>query len=454
MASDSSDDEGVFVGPVTFKEMKWHLTKKFYTIAESTARHTVGPIELQNYKKSEEVHKENFTDNSTACNSIVYLDDSEDASDLKDLHEITTITLSDDDDDTYKPHDNISFQPRVKEECFSGNVLQASGEVASYIEKDSLCFRKSDFSGVHEAEDSLEINAPQPVLSEEYKQHRESVSQTDNRLQLPSEVSSFVSGNVRNYSEYSQDLTDEEGAHGIQSNAEPINYEYDSDFSVEYDSNAYDESDTDINLLHPYIEENKENLPKARTNKKPGKYDYLVSTVGKYIHQKPMGPPSVPVLPKKPKTPAKHTNIPVPKTLSAKKCYKDIKSPLAVYIKSAPTTPLMKQVTPKPLKTKLMFDTKQSSSPNDNLDHSFPKVFYKPAEHKEVTKGKEVNLPGSVKKLFPQNIQVIAHKDRIRTQALDDVSFALQKADQSCVSNTSVANSDISILSVKNVYIK
>lgn len=439
MASDSSDDEGVFIGPVTLKERKWHLTKKYYHPTSFT-RHTLGPIALEkNESSSSSLSYSQDTNEKHVVQDGLVISDLEESivcnfnsetSNENILNEITTITISDDDEDVceyqLKPH-NVSLEQEVQKDNCSPDILQVATNLQK-IEKDACM---GDFS--YQNESSEYDNAFGDNLEIFGEQHEcKSPSQT-------SDTQSFTQANVvssvDDHFGYDAYLNDSHESASTQTT-----YEQDM---INNDGNS-DEYTRKITT------ENKENLPKLKTKSKPGKYDYLVSTVGRYIREKPMGPPATPASLKK----TTKTKILVPKqSISAQKQYKDVMSPLAVYIKSAPTTPLIKRITPKALKSEFSVEEQILHSPNTILDESLPKVSYKPAKNKIVSKAAGINLPGSVRKLYSQNVQVISHKDRIRDSS-QDVSLALENAEQSCLSNTSVASNDISVLSVKNVYIK
>lgn len=131
--------------------------------------------------------------------------------------------------------------------------------------------------------------------------------------------------------------------------------------------------------------------------------------------------------------------------------YDHIVSPLAAYIKSAPETPLYQKVVPKPMKSSIPVP-KSATKTAPVLDESLPRVVYQPAKHRIVGNKTEVKLPGSVKTLFPQDINVIKHTERIRKDKNVDLTRALEY-DES-LSDFSAVNDDISVLSVKNAYIK
>lgn len=114
MAESDSSEEGIFVGPVTLKEMKYNLTKKYYT-PSTTTRHTFGgcPIttllptqENPGYEADHEMsvcnnHLNIAEENSSPNNSIIPLEDSlESNSYYKSLRKnLSTIVLSDTDED-------------------------------------------------------------------------------------------------------------------------------------------------------------------------------------------------------------------------------------------------------------------------------------------------------------------------------------------------------------------
>lgn len=203
------------------------------------------------------------------------------------------------------------------------------------------------------------------------------------------------------------------------------------------------DNETDFKVQEPESNIEKNSTPNRLQKSKTGpkKYDYLLSKVGQYIKSKNVMPPPPPPQLKPTKQPMTRFKSP---------SYKNVVSPLGVYIKTGPSAPFVHKLTPRPMKNFSVassLNTKQIAT-FDNL----PKVVYKPAQMKVVSGTETVKLPPSVKKLCPQSIKSIVHSDRVVQREID-VSKELENTDLSTLSST-ILTEDVSILNVKDVYIK
>lgn len=144
---------------------------------------------------------------------------------------------------------------------------------------------------------------------------------------------------------------------------------------------------------------------------------------------------------------------------SAKKRFKNIESPISVYIKNSGVAPLYQKITPsKPLasdKTKI----KKTFKVNKENSIIFPEVTYKPARVAIVTKGRDIRLPQKIESLLQQKSNVIKHEGRIGTAKVGKYGLVTNKqvfkADLTLDSNASLnTTEDISIRCMNREFIK
>lgn len=152
----------------------------------------------------------------------------------------------------------------------------------------------------------------------------------------------------------------------------------------------------------------------------------------------------------------KQPHISVP-TSSSKRRYKDIESPISVYIKNAGVTPLYKKITPsKPISSneyRIDKDTKM----NKENSLVLPDVIYKPAKRAIITKSDDIKLPNNIESLIPQKSKITRHEGRIG-DCLHDRSLIRKKlADADSTNDLNITldtTENISIHYTKRTYIK
>lgn len=172
------------------------------------------------------------------------------------------------------------------------------------------------------------------------------------------------------------------------------------------------------------------------------KFSNVVSPIAAYIHK-----PTI-----EQKTEFKIPNKPPPRTPNFSKLpstvktgyFKNIVSPVSLYIKNTPTSPLIQHVPNK-------IATPSSTLPNIKRtalqENTFPCVSYKPAKHKLFTEEKDLNLPKNIKKLGTQGTLIIKHEKRIGSTKENVFDGDI---DASLLNTT---NQDVSVLTSKNCYI-
>lgn len=423
-------DDEVFLGPITLREVKLRLKSKKCN-PKPTRRHTTAVGGVASKEAAVATQEE----------SIVSVEDDSDVEEGL-AQDITTITLSSDsgdDCDVSEPEESVLYcnvKEEVAKSCNNSlrgvdedvglgeeDVKEISKICSDALQKESFCYISDiDFKGDHE----LELPEYNSECLPQNKVHKKLFnSETD--YEKTKEDNSFV------FTDYEK----------LGTSTCSFNSECFENDSMNHESDAkIDLSDPEIDLdQDSYIPSSVEKpKPQTKPNKKPSKnkYDYLMSSVGQYIRQKtPMAPPP---------PPPRHNTAKKPTTFK-NTAYKNVVSPLAVYIKSGPTAPLMQNVTPKTMRVANVEAAKSSGKKIASMDN-LPKVVYRPANFKMVNEAKGVHLPASVKKICPQNIKCITHKARIVGRDFD-VSEELEKTDISCIS-TSACVDDISVLSVKD----
>lgn len=192
-------------------------------------------------------------------------------------------------------------------------------------------------------------------------------------------------------------------------------------------------------------------IHKTPTNK----YNYLRSPVGDYINSKSINNNF-----KLPTKPPKNRAI-TPKTKSPQiqpRLFKNIISPISIYIKNSPRVCLKQNIQAPPHKASHIIKNESvplNSNNKQNTPRPLPKMVYKPPKQVIINSNQNIILPGNIKKLLPKPI-VMGHQQRIRNNddntsisrklLEDDITFASFDASQSAV--------DVSILESKQAFIK
>lgn len=437
--SASVEDE-VFVGPITLHEMKIRLRNKYHTLT-SNKRHTVIGLPSSEYRESvNAVAKENDSlqtrciqeDSLTGQNSVVYVED-EDVTEL--MNDITTITLSSDEEIS----ETCESPKRESSKLFLDESTQTDDIFGVRLKKEETVEPANGTSCIwehSESDASLSLKSEPKIYFSDIENER-------SYFQNGAADSLLVDYDKSDRGDHIKKEEEEQ-----EKNNCVFDYDYYDNKSQETAANNVDYNRfTNDNEYFDYSQEDyKENTPQKRTLKSNKKnYDYLISSVGQYIRQKkPMAPPPPPnparTEKKQQKTLISHNN--------KKSAYKNIVSPLSVYINSSPSAPLFKEITPKPMKH---FKAEPCSSTNKISSlNNLPKVVYKPAQMKILLDTKVIKLPPSVKKLCPQSITTIDHTGRV-TAHNRDITTELEKTDLSCMSSA-ILNEDISVLNVKDAY--
>lgn len=396
-ADDSPVKCGIFVGPVTLQEIKWRLTNKNYK-PPANRRHTVhGTRPCGETGMSEEF--ENQLEDAMEENSVVYVDSLEDSSATERLcKDISVITLSSDDE---------MVPPK---EVSNGERLTFRGELKR--EKTDL----DEGKPMHTSDVSV-------IFPNGYETHSQEEESCSDFSRTHKEVSDVSCNNSRSETDFQHD-----------------DYNALSSYSRETSCSEHD------SFPEQQFGNYKQNTQYSKPKKKRcnDKYDYLISKVGQYIKQKPMPPPSTPVM-KQPKM-AFTSKSQFSKTSK----YNSIVSPLAIYIKSGATAALIQKGTPTPVNRKENIGTKSESK--IPVLSTIPKVVYKPAQNKLQTGSANPKLPSCIKKLLPQN-GAVTHKARIGHPELVNITQELEKTDISSV-DCRMWKDDISVLSIKDAYAK
>lgn len=295
MADSDSSDESIFIGPITLKEMKYHLTKKYYTPSTKT-RHTFSGCpntaqlptqENPGYEADHEMSVVGNNDlnlaeeNSSPNNSVIPLEDSlENNSYYKGLHkDLSTIVLSDTDEDDNiqltsetnikqentsgekynaladesEPHfDNIALsanlgkehmeyqcKPSVADTSETNEQIQNYSYSAISTNNDDRSFKEriqrfSENHSVHDREQSLK---------KECYAGREDKSVLKEDLQRPGEINEHHSGGyLKEYGSYDGVLTDNDDRRSFKVNLEKpcdTDDEYEREQNVEYHCGSY-----------------------------------------------------------------------------------------------------------------------------------------------------------------------------------------------------------------------
>lgn len=160
------------------------------------------------------------------------------------------------------------------------------------------------------------------------------------------------------------------------------------------------------------------------------------------------------------------------KHLKQPKYFKDIVSPVGVYIKNSPSPQFVKNITPttssrffnsksvEKIRSPSTTTTASSRSGYVRSQLEFPEVIYKPSKRQLVLSNDRLNLPGSIKKLVPE-ATCVKHEQRIvAPQKPGDISIRsrLMRDDFSLGGDSMLlddtANPDVSVLAIKQAFIK
>ncbi|KAK9739822.1 hypothetical protein QE152_g8656 [Popillia japonica] len=137
---------------------------------------------------------------------------------------------------------------------------------------------------------------------------------------------------------------------------------------------------------------------------------------------------------------------------STKKRFKNIESPISVYIKNSGVAPLYQKITPsKPLSSDKIKIEKTIKINKENTI-IFPEVRYKPARMAIVTKSRDIKLPQKIESLLQQKSNVVKHEGRIGSSKVGKCGAIANKmpskADLTLDSNAALnTTEDISIQS-------
>lgn len=154
----------------------------------------------------------------------------------------------------------------------------------------------------------------------------------------------------------------------------------------------------------------------------------------------------------------------VPKTLIKPKSVvnnKNIVSPVGLYIKYSPKTPLTTHVKQSPQKK--LVSPSQIPQPQhfvknkDNMEN-FPEVVYQPAKNKLYTVKENLHLPASIDKLVKKS-NLIKHERRMNLGRHDEYSVGIKLETETELTKSSIGNSlldesnqDVSVLASRQAF--
>lgn len=151
---------------------------------------------------------------------------------------------------------------------------------------------------------------------------------------------------------------------------------------------------------------------------------------------------------------------PSPAHVNPKRRFKDIESPISLYIKNSGVAPLFKKITPsKQLNSDNGKSVRKQQERSNDKENSlvFPEVIYKPAKKTIVKECSDFKLPKNIESLIPQKPNVIRHERHVGGGSKLNQSFISKKLcepDITIDSSTSLdSTGDISVHCAKRVFI-
>ncbi|XP_063928137.1 uncharacterized protein LOC135141200 [Zophobas morio] len=183
--------------------------------------------------------------------------------------------------------------------------------------------------------------------------------------------------------------------------------------------------------------------------KTPNKFDYVQSPIGDYIRKKSPNSENF-KLPLKPAKSRFHTPN-AKSNLVPTKQFKNIISPVGVYIKNSPCVVLKHNASVKTVSA-LKSTPETDVIPNNDDGIIFPEVVYKPRKKVVKSVQKEVILPSSLQKMVQEPI-ITQHECRTQGKTRSEIVQKLE--DGNLTVDSSILNpSDVSYINLKQAFIK